>query len=78
MNAKKDICEYYKTYIETEKATFYTNELFEKNKNDEIQDNNIIKNNDIIQDNNVIAKNIVIEEIKKTKCKETQLEPDHE
>ena len=67
MNAKKDICEYYKTYIETEKATFYTNELFEKN-----------KNNDIIQDNNVIAKNIVIEEIKKTKCKETQPEPDHE
>ena len=66
MNAKKDICEYYKTYIETEKATFYTNELFEKKKNDEIQDNN------------VIAKNIVIEEIKKTKCKETQLEPDHE
>lgn len=74
MNAKFDINEYYKIYIATEKSTHYINKLLsEKNKNDAIQDNNnIIKNNDIIQDNNII------EEIKKTKCKETQPEPDHE
>lgn len=79
MNAKFDINEYYKIYIATEKSTHYINKLLsEKNKNDAIQDNNITKNNDIIQDNNVIAKNITIEEIKKTKCKENQLEPDHE
>ena len=79
MNAKIDIDEYYKIYIATEKSTHYINKLLsEKNKNDAIQDNNIIKNNDIIQDNNVIAKNIVIEEIKKTKYKENQPEPDHE
>ena len=68
MNAKFDINEYYKIYIATEKSTHYINKLLsEKNKNDAIQDNN-----------NIIAKNIVIEEIKKTKCKETQPEPDHE
>ena len=79
MNAKIDIDEYYKIYIATEKSTHYINKLLsEKNKNDAIQNNNIIKNNDIIQDNNIIAKNIVIKEIKKTKCKETQPEPDHE
>ena len=67
MNAKFDINEYYKIYIATEKSTHYINKLLsEKNKNDAIQDNNII------------AKNIIIEEIKKTKCKENQLEPDHE